>query len=104
MDHKKLEKRRNRILNHYGRVCACCGEFRKEFLAIDHLEGGGNKHRKIVGAGNAFYSWLIRNNFSIGYRVLCHNCNESLGHYGYCPHQRTMAQNIENSTSRNTLP
>ena len=21
-----------------------------------------------------------------GYRVLCHNCNTSLGLYGYCPH------------------
>jgi len=89
MDYNKLRKRRNRILDHYGRVCACCGEYHEEFLAIDHIEGGGNIHRKTVGGGgNVFYSWLLRNNFPNGYRILCHNCNESLGHYGYCPHQR----------------
>jgi hypothetical protein len=32
------------------------------------------------------YAYLIRNNFPEGYRVLCHNCNQSLGYFGYCPH------------------
>jgi hypothetical protein len=30
---------------------------------------------------------LIKNNFPDGFQVLCHNCNMSIGLYGYCPHQ-----------------
>lgn len=91
-------KQRNRAkrqacLDHYGGHCACCGEKRVEFLAIDHVNGGGSKHRlelfgKRNAGGPAFYSWLKKNGFPTGYRVLCHNCNTSLGLYGYCPHQR----------------
>lgn len=88
---KIYEERRNRIirekvLNHYGAECVCCGENRIEFLTIDHIDGGGNKHRKRVNQN--FYFWLLKNNFPNGYRVLCMNCNHSLGQYGYCPHKR----------------
>lgn len=36
-------RKRTRLacLEHYGKVCACCGEHRYEFLAIDHVNGGG---------------------------------------------------------------
>ena len=27
------------------------------------------------------------NSFPPGFRVLCHNCNQALGAYGYCPHK-----------------
>ena len=77
---------REEALSHYGGCCACCGENRFEFLAIDHIDGGGNKHRKAVGAGKEFVAWLIRNNYPSGYRVLCHNCNLALGFYKRCPH------------------
>jgi len=84
-------KYRGLVLEYYGSICACCGEAQKEFLSIDHINGGGYKHRKEVGAlgGSGFYRWLINNNYPEGYRVLCHNCNLSLGHYGYCPHSPT---------------
>lgn len=77
-----------KVINHYGKVCACCGEDKVEFLAIDHINGRGNQERQKLGlkAGIAFYRWLIRNNYPLGYRVLCHNCNCSIGYYGYCPH------------------
>lgn len=38
--------------------------------------------------GNGFMKWLKRNDWPKGFRVLCHNCNSSLGYYGYCPHRR----------------
>lgn len=76
---------RIKCLTHYGGICACCGEGKYEFLAIDHINGGGNKHRKIIG--HNFVRWLKKNNYPEGFRVLCHNCNNSLGHYGYCPHK-----------------
>lgn len=68
--------------------CACCGEKHIEFLSIDHINGGGVKHRKQLGAKWTIYAWLKKNNFPKGYRILCHNCNLSKGFYGYCPHER----------------
>jgi len=80
------------VLNHYSGgnlVCACCGENHIEFLSLDHISGGGNKHRKELRKnGTAFYYWIRKNKFPSGYQVLCFNCNFSKGHYGYCPHQQ----------------
>jgi hypothetical protein len=93
---KRKEKRlQNKllVLTHYSGnppKCACCGETHVEFLSIDHINGGGERHRKSLNkqSGSPFYIWLIKNDFPEGYRVLCLNCNTSLGVYGYCPHQR----------------
>lgn len=81
-------KSRLEALTHYGSKCACCGEARFEFLAIDHVNGDGNKHRASgkFKPGSGFVKWLRRNGWPKGYRVLCNNCNQSLGNYGYCPH------------------
>ena len=69
--------------------CACCKEHRLEFLSIDHINGGGRQERLATGVrGFQFYRWLKRNGFPKGYRVLCHNCNQSIGFYNYCPHQK----------------
>jgi len=87
------KKRRIIVLEYYsGKLpkCACCGESTYEFLSIDHINGGGNKHRKEMGMKNGkggnIYHWLIKNNFPEGYQVLCHNCNMAKGFYGICPH------------------
>lgn len=85
-------KYRLEVLIHYGGnppKCACCGETRYEFLTIDHINNDGAKDRKKFVNNYAFYRWLIKNNFPEGYRILCYNCNCSLGHYGYCPHKTT---------------
>ncbi len=66
--------------------CACCGEPTLEFLAIDHINGGGRKQRLEHGAFGV-YRWLVRNGFPPGFRVLCYNCNLARGFYGYCPHE-----------------
>jgi len=83
------QKLRLDVLSHYSNgelKCACCGEECGEFLGIDHINGGGNKHRRQIGAGS-LYRWLRLNNYPTGYRVLCYNCNHVIGTYGYCPHQ-----------------
>jgi hypothetical protein len=75
-------------IEHYGNECACCCEKKIEFLAIDHIGGGGLKHRMELRKINQnIFEFLIKNNYPDGFRVLCHNCNSSHGHYGYCPHQ-----------------
>lgn len=87
------QKIRKEVLNHYGHACACCGESRYEFLAIDHINGGGVRHKKeVLGAVHKSLAiWLRANNYPPGFRLLCHNCNSSLGWYGYCPHETRSA-------------
>lgn len=75
-----------------GAICACknCPERlnpRVEFLTIDHINGGGNRHRSLVGHGAKFYRWLRDNNYPPGYRVLCMNCNWGSRLLGECPHE-----------------
>jgi hypothetical protein len=84
---RRYRELRRDVLDHYGKVCQCCGEDKYEFLSIDHVNGGGNKHKKAIGRGENFTRWLSKNGYPEGFRVLCHNCNQALGHYGYCPHQ-----------------
>lgn len=83
---------RLQVLIHYGGTppsCKCCGEHRYEFLAIDHIEGGGRQERLAAKEnGNSLHARLRKAGFPPGYRVLCHNCNASHGAFGYCPHER----------------
>jgi hypothetical protein len=82
--------RRARVVAHYGGACACCGETTPEFLALDHIEGGGEQHRAQVGQGSNMVEWLIKSGLPEGFRVLCHNCNQAIGYYGACPHEQAL--------------
>lgn len=74
----------------YGDLsCACCGESTLAFLTLDHIECGGQRHRKSLKkakGGTHFYGWLKKNNYPEGYRILCFNCNCAIGAFGECPH------------------
>ena len=82
---------RTTALQRYGGnppKCECCGESTIEFLHLDHKNGDGAQHRETLKTLN-IYRWLKQNNYpEIGLRVLCANCNMSIGAYGYCPHQK----------------
>lgn len=88
----KIRRRtlREDVIAGYGGKCVCCGETTYEFLSIDHINGGGGKMRRegLHPKAENFASWLIKNNFPKDFRLLCHNCNQAIGHYGICPHQR----------------
>lgn len=77
---------RREVLTHYGGKCACCGETELMFLCIDHVNGGGRKHRDEVGGGNKVYRWLKANAYPEGFQVLCLNCNFTKDLVGGCPH------------------
>lgn len=79
-------------------TCKCCGENELKFLTLDHIEGGGNKDRKIRGSGLGFYSLLRKTGYPSGLQVLCFNCNCAKGFFGTCPHMKT-----ENLTFRQAL-
>lgn len=82
-------KQRENVIANYGGCCACCGETELEFLSIDHVNGGGTQHRLKHGfRGGTMYRYLIREGYPEGFRVLCHNCNQAIGFYGSCPHER----------------
>jgi hypothetical protein len=87
---KRHHQLRIAALKHYGGnppTCECCGEKTIEFLHLDHKNNDGGEHRKKLKSLN-IYRWLKQQNYpDIGLRVLCANCNLSIGAYGYCPHQ-----------------
>jgi hypothetical protein len=77
---------RQQVLDWYGGKCACCGESHPEFLAMDHVDGGGSEHRREIKT--RLTTWLWRQGGPVpGFRILCHNCNQARGAYGYCPHE-----------------
>lgn len=78
------------VIQGYGSKCTCCGEDHPAFLTLDHVNGGGGKHRKERGT-NAHYMDARRRNFPPDYRVLCYNCNCAQAHKGYCPHNIPMS-------------
>ena len=68
------------VFGHYGsdgkKACALCGIADIDVLCIDHINGNGNAHRRLVGgSGVSVYRWLKVNNFPRGFRILCCNCN-----------------------------
>ncbi len=86
------------VLATYGGKCAICGETHIECLTIDHSFNDGAEWRRSFldkksnrdrtgNHGQSFYHFLRANNFpkDLGLRVLCWNCNCSIGLYGYSP-------------------
>lgn len=80
--HRELNRQiKSLVTTYYGNgKCSCvkCGFSDLRALSIDHIYGGGNKHRKEInlgsGGGLNFYKWLINNNYPKGFRTLCWNC------------------------------
>lgn len=83
-----IQALRKEVLDHYGGACVCCGETTLQFLALDHKNGGGTKHRQELGLrGSNMWAWVKREHFPAMFQVMCHNCNQAIGYYGSCPHK-----------------
>lgn len=62
------------VIFHYSdgtMQCVRCGFGDIRALTIDHIAGGGHKHRKEI---KSIYPWLRRNGYPGGYQTLCMNC------------------------------
>jgi len=71
----RYQQLRDEVFAAYGGYkCVGCGYTTPEALQIDHINGGGNEHRREIGIGK-LYSWLKHEGFPTGFRVLCSNCN-----------------------------
>ena len=73
------------------RLCTSCGESKpltKEFFYELKCTNGVMFRRQ-------------RNNYPVGFRVLCWNCNCSIGMYGECPHQeeKRLLQDVSTNKS-----
>jgi hypothetical protein len=74
------------VFEHYGNKCDYCGEQEEIFLTIDHIDGGGEKHRKKIG--RKINRWLVSRKFPKGFQTLCFNCNWGKHiNGGICPHK-----------------
>jgi hypothetical protein len=92
-----LARAKFRIVEELGGRCACCGEDRLEFLTVDHVNGDGAEHKRKLGSHRPskstgpyeVYSCIKKQGYPRDkYRVLCFNCNCSIGVWGYCGHHR----------------
>lgn len=72
----------------YGGRCACCGEGYLPYLTIDHVNGGGLKHRDDLKAhGTVFYQRLKMMGYpKDGLQVLCANCHMAKTRGVVCQH------------------
>lgn len=94
--YRYAQKIKDDVFSHYsvnGEIkCSCpnCNENDIDKLCLDHINGDGDKHReelRLIGVvGNHIYNWIKKNNYPQIFRILCHNCNQSINNYGYCPH------------------
>lgn len=85
---RAVEAKRAICERYGGTTCTCCGESEIAFLTIDHVGGGGGKHRRELGSKN-FYKWLAQAGYPKGFRVLCMNCNWATRYNKPCPHEKT---------------
>lgn len=87
------QRLRKEMITAYGGVCTCCGIDDWRFLTIDHINGGGNEHRRELGTvgGQPFFRWLRNNGYpKDNFQVLCMNCNVAKSWYGQCPHKENL--------------
>lgn len=90
---KQYRELREKVITGYGGKCDCCGEDRYEFLSVDHVNGGGNKEHQILST-QQISTKIIKSGFPKEYRILCHNCNQSIGWYGFCPHNKEFKRTV----------
>ena len=74
---KRNQSLKLEVIDHYsvGNIpqCVRCGITDLDVLCIDHINGGGGKHRRNINTG--LTSWLKLHNYPDGYQILCANCN-----------------------------
>ena len=90
---KRLTLLKEEVLTYYGGgklACVKCSFDNIKALSIDHINGGGNQHRKKtkMSSSYGFYGWLKSYNYPEGYQTLCMNCqiikrkvNKEFKHY-----------------------
>ena len=72
----KYNNLKSAVFELLGKTCVSCGFNDIRALQIDHINGGGNKHRLNSHGRTIYYLILANPDESIKkYQVLCANCN-----------------------------
>ncbi len=86
--HRKWLRVKQEFVKAYGGKCYCCGERELTFLTLDHIRGGGMKHREKIGHGTSMYLFAKREGYPKDkYRCACMNCNLATMRERICPHR-----------------
>ena len=89
VDEKLMELKIETFL-HYGGVCTCCGEYKIEFLTLEHPP----EYRGVKGPNGKWvrgwqeYARLRAEGYPPGPLVHCMNCNWAKRYDNECPHDR----------------
>lgn len=84
------------VIMNLGGKCQCCGESLLGMLSVDHINGRGRAERH--KAADKWYFNVKKQGYPKDkYRVLCHNCNQAIFHWGRCPHQDAKAGTVYES-------
>lgn len=76
--HKKWRNKiRNKLLGLLGNKCMKCGITDFRVLQVDHINGNGNKERRIIASCHEYHLYIINKVLkgSKDYQLLCANCN-----------------------------
>lgn len=89
---RRIAELRDAAIDKYGGKCVCqsgspCQENWRPYLHLDHINGGGNKHRQELKGSKKFYSWLKRNDYPAILQLLCANCHQAKSRGMPCCHR-----------------
>ena len=86
-------KKRKEVVDFLGGKCTCCGETEYKFLAIDHINNDGARHRRDNFSAKSHLHQVVINDglekAKLKYQILCHNCNFAKSHWKGCPHNNS---------------
>lgn len=83
------KKLRDEVILGYGGKCACCGESKRAFLTLDHVNNDGSIERgKKKNRGIEVYRRAKQQGYPPDLQILCFNCNcgRALNN-NICPHK-----------------
>lgn len=87
-----------KVFSHYcgGEIRCKCGCTDMRSLTVDHINGGGEKHRKTINVSGSYHMclWLRKNEYPEGYQILCMNCQWEKSHVGTTNHYRNRIKNM----------
>lgn len=99
---QKYKATRQMLIELHGGRCACCGTEKPALLTFDHINGGGRSRDVGGDLINALWKEVRKTGVANSeYRILCWNCNSSLGIFGYCPHNSEPAHIMLAKVNRN---
>jgi hypothetical protein len=94
----RMKKRKGAVrdaaFERFGPRCSCCGVVDREFLTLEHKNGGGRNDRRKRSDIAIWKDAAFSPDAADRFEILCYNCNCSRGFLGYCPCQRTRQQKV----------